>query len=174
MHLSSLNKEHFVAPGGCNTVVKHFLGESGIKLETGLFLKKLVSNQENNSISAETRCGKIENFDYVLVSIPPPQLLGDIEIEPDIDFQIKEKLAAVKYSSRYALLKYYDDDVDLRRANPEFGDFAVGYTKGRIRYWSIEGEKRGDQHNALMLHTDIQERVQYKLLTLICVFSSWF
>ena len=99
----------------------------------------------------------------VVVTIPPPQLLTDIEL--DLDDETKKNLEGVKYSARYALMKYYDSDVTeiLKSVDERFGKFKVGYCPGKlIRYWSQEGLKRQDGANVILFHTDIDFGEKYK------------
>lgn len=123
-HPKSLDKEHFVATTGTSSIPKHFFGVNGaVDLKTGLFLKRL--EMKNGEVEAETRCGLVESFDYVLVSIPAPQLLDDVEVT--LSAQLKEKLAQVSYSSRYALIKYFTGTVDLDHVDAAMVSNAVGY-----------------------------------------------
>ena len=167
MHQSSKEKENFVAPGGSNTIVKHFLSEAKsefeIKLETGVHLKTLrmsnnfdessefkINESSKQTVEAETKCGKIETFDFVFLTIPPPQILTDIEFQPEIEPEIRKKLEKVKFSSRYALIKYFDPQQSENFKNVEkFEKYMAGYEKGRIRYWSKIHK------NSILFHSDI-------------------
>jgi len=153
-HPKSIGKEHFIAPMGTSSIPKHFFGVNGaVELKTGLFLKRL--EMKNGVVEAETRCGLVESFDYALVSIPAPQLLGDVELE--LDASLRQKLVKVCYSARYALIKYFGGNVDLALVDEAMERNSVGYRpNSKIRYWSKEGAKRSDSAtNALMLHTDV-------------------
>ena len=121
------------------------------------------SPNKGDQVKAETRCGHVQDFDLVVVTIPPPQLLTDIEL--DLDNETKKHLESVKYSARYALMKYYDSDVTeiLKSADERFGKYKVGYCPGKlIRYWSQEGLKRQDGANVILFHTDIDFGEKYK------------
>lgn len=121
------------------------------------------SPDKGDQVKAETRCGHVQDFDLVVVTIPPPQLLTDIEL--DLDGVTKKNLESVKYSARYALMKYYDNDVTetLKSADERFGKYKVGYCPGKlIRYWSQEGLKRQDGANVILFHTDIDFGEKYK------------
>ena len=123
----------------------------------------LWSPDKGDQVKAETRCGHVQDFDMVVVTIPPPQLLTDIEL--DLDDETKKNLESVKYSARYALMKYYDSDVTeiLKTADERFEKFRVGYCPGKlIRYWSQEGLKRQDGANVILFHTDIDFGEKYK------------
>jgi len=161
-HPKSLDKEHFVAGNGANTITKHFFAQNpNLETKTNFFLKKI--SVEGDQVKAETRCGHVQDFDLVVVTIPPPQLLTDIEL--DLDDETKKNLESVKYSARYALMKYYDSDVTevMKSADERFEKYKVGYCPGKlIRYWSQEGLKRQDGANVILFHTDIDFGEKYK------------
>ena len=81
-----------------------------------------------------------KHFDYVFVSIPPPQFISDVHVETPIEDNLLKKLSKVSFSSRFALIKYFDGD-ELQISEPSFcSNFLIGYwSNGRIRYWSLEG-----------------------------------
>jgi len=161
-HPKSLDKQHFVAGNGANTITKHFFAQNtNLDTKTNFFLKKI--SVEGNQVIAETRCGHVQDFDVVVVTIPPPQLLTDIEI--DLDEETSKNLESVKYSARYALMKYYDDGVieSLKTIDERFAKYKIGYCPGSvIRYWSQEGLKRSDGSSVILFHTDVDFGEKYK------------
>merc|ERR1711892_72656 len=112
-HPKSIGKEHFIAPMGTSSIPKHFFGVNG------------ALEMKNGVVEAETRCGLVESFDYALVSIPAPQLLGDVELE--LDASLRQKLVKVCYSARYALIKYFGGNVDLALVDEAMERNSVGY-----------------------------------------------
>jgi len=158
-HPKSIDKEHFVAGNGANTITKHFFAQNtNLETKTNLFLKKI--SVDGDQVIAETRCGIVQDFDLIVVTIPPPQLLTDIDLDlTPLSDDVRRNLESVQYSARYALMKYYNDDVTDER----FGKYDVGYCPGNvIRYWSQEGLKRKDGSKVILFHTDIGFGEKYK------------
>jgi predicted NAD/FAD-dependent oxidoreductase len=74
----------------------------------------------------------------VVVTIPVPQFLRDITVSPEMPNTLKSQLEMVKYSTRFALICFYESILNFKN-----GKFTSGYNyNGLIRYWSVDNQKR--------------------------------
>lgn len=135
--------ENYVAPGGINGVVKHFLNSSGAQVKfqhqiESLDLKAATSGQLTPRILCTATNGAKIECDGVVLTMPVPQVLslrGNINnlIDPDT----KVKLETVQYSSRYALGLFFTDGLcnfpETRWSAKYFDDPIV-----RFASWGLE------------------------------------
>jgi len=143
----SLKLEHFVATNGASQLAKHFMAESKATVSLDTRLSKIEVADEKTTVF--TTNGENETFDLVLITIPVPQFLRDISISPPISPASLSKLSQVKYSTRFALICFFGEEVPIP------SDYAAGYlSSGSLRYWSMDGRKRGVKTNSsLIFHT---------------------
>ena len=138
--------ENYIAPGGINGVVKHFLNNSGAQVKfkhqlESLGLGAVAPGQKSPRILCKATNGVEIECDGVVLTMPVPQVLslrGNIInlIEPDT----KAKLEAVQYSSRYALGLFYNDGL---RNFPEMGWSAKYFDDPIVRFasWDLENSQ---------------------------------
>lgn len=81
--------------------------------------------------------------------IPVPQFLNDVSISPKISIEQMCKLERIKYSNRFALCCFYNENLEFPT------DHVAGYTyPGTIRYWAIDNQKRNvDETTSITVHT---------------------
>ena len=162
--------ENYVAPGGINNVVKHFLSSSAAQVKfqhqlQSVDLEVAVSRQQSSRIVCTAANGTKMECDGVVLTMPVPQILslrGNIIhlIDPDT----KAKLKTVRYSSRYALSLFYTDGLsnfpEMRWCAKYFDDPIV-----RFASWGLENNQGSSSLSvsspssaagkALLVHTGV-------------------
>ena len=135
--------ENYVAPGGINGVVKHFLSSSGAQVKfqhqlESLDLKAPTSNELSPKILCRATNGTKIECDGVVLTMPVPQVLSlRGNINNLIDSDTKAKLETVHYSSRYALGLFYNDGL---HNFPEMSWSAKYFDDPIVRFasWGLE------------------------------------
>ncbi|KAK2169433.1 hypothetical protein LSH36_10g12015 [Paralvinella palmiformis] len=100
--------QHFVSPHGIYSVIEYYLKKAEARLEMKHHLKEI--HQENSHYVVKTSDGTIKAFDGVILTMPVPDILQLEGIIPKILDQrpdVRERLKAVQYSSRFAMGLYY-------------------------------------------------------------------
>ena len=143
--------KNFVAPGGINSVVKHFMNTSKAQV---CFNKRLVSvNVSGNAVCCTAEDGTSETYDAVVLTIPLPQVST---VQGNIATLLKEhekQLTGAEYSSRYAVAFTYKQDVLSL-----FTWSAKYFQDDVIRYVSCESRKKGETNVSapvLIAHTSV-------------------
>jgi len=143
-------QRNFVAPGGINTIVKHFINNSKAQVS---FNTKLISiDVSKDGVKCSTDKGS-EMFDGVVLTIPLPQVSA---LQGDISTYLKtheEVLNDVEYSSRYAVAFTYKQGTPL-----PFVWSSKYFQDDIIRYVSCETRKRGLPDTStpvLTIHTSV-------------------
>jgi len=148
--------KHFVSPNGVGSVVKHFLKKSGAVIS---FNKQITDVSEiDGSLSVATNEGVKECYDCVILTMPVPQILqlnGTIKKIIDSSNDLKSKLSAVSYSSRFALGLFYDSDTKI---NVEWSAKYI-YDDDCVRFVAIDDKKRNISSDSLgpsvCVHTSV-------------------
>jgi len=145
--------QHYVVPDGMSSLVKYFMNKSGIKTSFEHHLSKI--DQLDGKWHATTLHGKSEVFDAVVLTMPVPQILNLTGVSSIIeqDIEMKKKLEAVRYSSRYALALFYDEGASL---NLPFNASYL-YEDPIFRFIAIDNLKRNrpELPISLVLHTSV-------------------
>jgi renalase len=149
------SQEDYIAPGGTSSIAKHMLQQSKCNVQFGRRLMEL--SVQDRRWCARSEDGAEETFDAVVITTPLPQTLRDMEgnFGAVVDEDTRSKMAAVQYSSRYALAAFYPDGI---RAALDAIPWTVKYFDGDacLRYISLESRKRGRESvPALLLHTSV-------------------
>lgn len=139
---NSNDKQHFVAPNGANSIVKHFLNEANI--DCTKFEKKVCAITQTGKVTCE--CGNEESFDLIIITAPAPQIL---QLDCPIPEEIRDKLKKITYSTRFTFNMFYEKPIlqaewDVKFMNDE-----------TFRYVSIDNRKRGqrDAADCVIFHT---------------------
>jgi len=145
---------HFVAPQGMSSLVKHFFRRSGIDVEFNQRIADL--SMKDGKWVASTDDGRQDEFEAVVVTMPVPQVLdlkGDISQLIKSDGRLLQDLQGIKYSSRFALAVFFDKPVDLGV------DWSINYVSNHpiFRYVAIDNLKRGDNigPTSIVAHTSV-------------------
>jgi len=137
MRPGSEKMQHFKAINGTNTIAKTLWEETSAEV---IKLQKLKSlDYSQNQVIAENEQGEKENFDLVVLTIPPPQITRDISFIPPIEKKVQETIDKVKFSARFALVYFFGGDYDIDTR------VAASYAANRddaIVYWNIDEAKR--------------------------------
>ena len=147
---SSELQRNFVAPGGINTIVKHFINNSKAQISVNTKLISLDVCKEG--VKCSTDDGS-EIFDGVVLTIPLPQVSA---LQGDLGTHLKahEKVFSdAEYSSRYAVAFAYKRSTHL-----PFTWSSKYFQDDVIRYVSYEARKRGVVETlapVLMIHTAV-------------------
>ena len=143
--------KNFVAPGGINSVVKHFMNNSKAQVCCN---KRLISvNVSGDTVCCSTEDGTSEIFDALVLTIPLPQVST---LQGNISTFLKEhekELSDAEYSSRYAVAFTYKQDV-----LSSFTWSAKYFQDDVIRYVSCEPRKKGEANVStpvLIAHTSV-------------------
>ena len=160
---------NFVAPAGIASIPAYFLTKSGAKVFTSVkatevnfspdkkrWRLQLDSTAKDDDIPTE--------FDALVCTIPAPQIL---ELKGDVDQLlgetpgVKDALGQVKFSSRYALVCYFDPSArhKLDALLPYAGRYVNPDENPAIRYVSYDNRKRGsvepDEQLAVVVHSSV-------------------
>ena len=145
------SSKNFVAPGGINSIVKHFMNNSKAQV---CFNKRLVSvDISDNAVCCSAEDGTPERFDALVLTIPLPQVST---LQGNIATSLKEhekQLSEAGYSSRYAVAFTYKQDVLSL-----FTWSAKYFQDDLIRYVSCEPRKKGEVNVStpvLVAHTSV-------------------
>ncbi|CBY31651.1 unnamed protein product [Oikopleura dioica] len=137
MKPGSEKMQHFKAINGTNTIAKTLWEETNAEVIKLQKLKSLDYSQDQ--VVAENEQGEKENFDLVVLTIPPPQITRDISFTPPIEKKVQETIDQVKFSARFALVYFFGGDYDIDSR------VAASYAANRddaIVYWNIDEAKR--------------------------------
>ncbi|XP_064627147.1 renalase-like [Lineus longissimus] len=149
---------NYTAPGGIGAIPKHFLKQSDADVSFSTHVSSIDLDPFGTYWQVKTldKPDEIKSFDAVLLTIPVPQILqlkGNIQNMLDEKKEIKEKLAKVAYSSRYALGLYFPPEakISVTWAAKYFWDDPC------IRFVSIDDRKRGKDGvgHSLCVHTSV-------------------
>lgn len=151
---------NFVAPQGISSIVNHYLKESGAEI----FFRHCVTqiNLRNNKWEVTKETGSSEQFDFIVLTIPVPQIL---QLQGDIVNLISEcqrqQLESVSYSSRYALGLFYETGTKIDV--PWAGQYIT--SNPCIRFISIDNKKRNidspEIGPSLVVHTTVPFGLTY-------------
>jgi len=140
-----IEMNHYVAPNGMSSLVKHFFNRSGVSID---FNHRLVDlSLKEDKWSARSEDGKQEDYEAVIITMPVPQVLeltGDISNIIGNNDTLIHNLKSVKYSSRFVLAVFFDEKVDLGV------EWIVKYITNHpiFRYVAVDNLKRGDKSGA--------------------------
>ncbi|XP_023321238.1 renalase-like [Eurytemora carolleeae] len=150
---------HYTAPNGMSTIVKHFFQRSGAQVH---FNQRIVElSKSGNKWKVVSEKGLEEEFETVVLTMPVPQILelgGDIAELLKEDASVLNGLKSVRYSSRFVLGLFFDENVNL----------SVEWTSKYInkhpifRFISIDNLKRGDEQGptSVLVHSSVPFGVQ--------------
>lgn len=145
---------NFVAPQGISSIVKHYLKQSGAEVYYGHCVTEL--NLRNGKWEVFKETGFPEQFDFVVLTMPVPQIL---QLQGDFANLISEcqrqQLESVSYSSRYALGLFYE--AGMKIDVPWAGQYIT--SNPCIRFISIDNKKRNIESSdigpSLVIHTTV-------------------
>ena len=157
---------NYVSPKGLNAIAKHFMKSS---IATTSFQNQLAKMDINSSEGSDTkgctiRCttnGLEATFDAVILTMPVPQILAlSGNFLSTLQADVRLNLAAVRYSSRYALGLCYDAAAVSAAPEGVFDSkWSVRYLDNPIiRYASWDTGKRGadlDVGRTLLAHSSV-------------------
>ncbi|XP_003473646.1 renalase isoform X1 [Cavia porcellus] len=151
---------NFVAPQGISSIVKHYLKQSGAEVCFRHCVTQI--NLRNGKWEVFKETGSPEQFDFVVLTMPVPQIL---QLQGDFTNLISEcqrqQLKSVSYSSRYALGLFYEagTKIDVSWA----GQYIT--SNPCIRFVSIDNKKRNIESAeigpSLVIHTTVPFGVTY-------------
>ncbi|XP_063244927.1 LOW QUALITY PROTEIN: renalase-like [Bacillus rossius redtenbacheri] len=147
--------EHYVAPKGMSSVVKHLLKDVFDEIN---FNRRVVSLLKvNGQWLVECEAGQQELFDIVIITIPVPQILqlsGTVNENITQNINLGIALKSVKFSSRYALGLFYAENITIN----EQWDVKYIYDDSIFRYAAVDNMKRNqpDRPTTAVLHTSVQ------------------
>jgi len=143
----------YVVPDGMSSLVKYFTTKS--KLQPSFEHHVSEIKQLGGKWHVTTLAGKSEVFDAVVLTMPVPQLLNLNGLSSifDENIEMKKKLEAVSYSSRYALGLFYDEGASL---NLPFSASYL-YQDPVFRFIAVDNVKRNrpELPISVVLHTSV-------------------
>ncbi|CAN0162055.1 unnamed protein product [Bubo scandiacus] len=145
---------NYMAPQGMSSVVKYYLKQSG----ADVFYEQHVTHicLQDGKWEVSRKMGLPEQFDIVILTMPVPQILqlqGDIV--NIINESQKQQLESASYSSRYALVLFYEagTQIDVPWAAQYITDNPC------IRFISIDNKKRNIESSeigpSVVVHTTV-------------------
>jgi len=153
-HRHPAASQHFVAPAGTSSLVKHLLATAGAQCSFGRRVEGVVATAGGRwRVRAEG--GEEEEYDAVVLTTPVPQLLqlgGDL---PSLleEQGVVEHLAKVSYSTRFVLGLFFNRPVELGTG------WAVSYLDSHpvLRYVAVDSSKRGraEGPTSVVMHTTV-------------------
>jgi len=165
-----VKKEDYVCCKGTGSIVKKLFEQADIieNIKCNIRVSSVVKGhgrmQFDVTAETEKNIAATESFDIIISTIPIPQVLQLQKIDmliPDSD--MKTKLQNVKYTTRYALGLFYDENVVLDES-----DHIINFVQDDvIRYWSLENMKRAypaktsDEPAAVTVHTSVDFGAQH-------------
>ncbi|ODN01643.1 Renalase [Orchesella cincta] len=152
-------KSHYACVNGTSSIVKHFFEQAAVKKADIVFDCRVIkiSPAASGKVEVTTEKQGIDTFDLVISTMPVPQILqleNSSELISDLD--MKRNLSMVKYSTRFALGLFFDDEIRLASSTQPL-NFIENDTV--LRYWSIENVKRTGSFSgptSVVVHTSIQ------------------
>lgn len=133
--LESNGKQHFIAPNGTNSLVKHFLNNANVNCTK--FERRVCAITPTGKVTCI--CGSEELFDLVIITVPAPQIL---QMDCPISKTVHSELEKVTYSTRFTFNMFYDRPILQVGWDVKFLDNET------FRYISIENRKRGQYDSA--------------------------
>lgn len=143
-------KVHYVLPNGSGHLVKHFIQKA--KLNEMKFQQHVHSiNREDEKWRVQTKSGETEYFNIVILTMPIPQLFL---LEGTIRDEIKrsaELLNSAKYSARYVLVLFFNQNLKENWGAQYFDSDSV------FRYVAIDNVKRNNPESmcAVVFHSTV-------------------
>lgn len=147
---------NYVAPKGLSSVAKYFLGKSQAKTCFQHQLSSVTVDKTTGRICCVATSGAQTFIDGLILTIPVPQILNlKGAVVSSVEPEVKTELENVRYSSRYALGLFYDDDSPL----PQFPWSAKYIDNDIIRFALWDTAKRPldvtARGGSLLLHTSV-------------------
>jgi len=159
--------EHFVAPKGASSLVKHFLQQSNAETSFGRRVAEILET-DTGRWRVKSECGLEAEFDAVVVTAPVPQILqleGGVHARLQQQPELLQQLEQVEYSTRFVLGMFFNEPVDLGV------DWSASYIGDHpvLRFVSIDNLKRGlgkDAPTSVLVHSTVSWGLKHKQLTL--------
>ncbi|XP_067946811.1 renalase-like [Watersipora subatra] len=142
--------QHYISSKGLSAIAKHFVAQSGAELCVKTRLDSI--RLDSNGLMATANTGNSALFDYVILTIPAPQILALSGIDSLLDSTEKSLLEGVSYSSRFALA------VKLPAGfTPPVSWTGLYVTDNPcVRFICIDSKKRGlATSSTLLVHTGV-------------------
>lgn len=154
---SSSVVQNYISPKGLNSIVKHFLAQSGAEVTFQQHVTCITACIGSTMIPGQVLCKTSADreriFDGVILTLPVPQLLNlKGNIIAGIDRETLENLTSVKYSCRYALGLFYKDPVAHQ------GTWSAKYFDDpviRFAAWDTMKRDCPFHGSSLLLHTSV-------------------
>ncbi|GBM70090.1 Renalase [Araneus ventricosus] len=138
----SETKTIFVAPGGTDSLVAHFLKKADCSVHLQHEVAEINLKEEERVWEVKTADAVVRTFDVVILTIPVPEVLklGGNFLSISQDDDVKVAMEQVKYSPRIAAALIYDEPVkyleDLPTAMKYFPDDDI------LHFMSVDNKKR--------------------------------
>ena len=152
---------NFISPQGISSVPRYFLEQAKATINYKTHLSQLTIDRSSGSVLCQSEDGEKHQFSAVVLTIPVPEALRacDSHVIDSIGSEVKSKLGAVQYSSRYALAVFFRETYQMSWAAKYFDNLVV-----RFACW--DRLKRGSCSNAepsspLLLHSSVPFALQH-------------
>jgi renalase len=154
--------QNYISTQGLNSVVKHFLRQSGAEVSFQQHVSSLRSSVGKDASTVLVGCTNSDQertFDGVILTMPVPQLLNlGGRIITEMDGTILANIRSVSYSTRYALGLFYKDAI----TRPESWS-AKYFDDPTVRFAAWDTAKRGctSHGSTLLLHTSVPFGIEH-------------
>ncbi|CAL1295384.1 unnamed protein product [Larinioides sclopetarius] len=138
----SETKTLFVAPGGTDSLVGHFLKKADCSVHLQHEVTEINLKEEERTWEVKATNGIVKSFDVVILTIPVPEVLklGGNFLGISQDDDVKVAMEQVKYLPRIAVALIYDEPVkyleDLPTTMKYFPDDDI------LHFMSVDNKKR--------------------------------
>ncbi|GFQ79380.1 renalase [Trichonephila clavata] len=138
----SESKTIFVAPGGTDSLVHHFLDKADCEVHLNHNVEEINLLEDKKLWEVKSSSGEVKEFDVVILTIPVPEVLklsgNFLSLSQDDD--IKVAMEQVKYAPRFAIALLYNGPVPYLEELPApmkfFDDDKM------LHFMSIDNQKR--------------------------------
>ncbi|CAF0734185.1 unnamed protein product [Adineta ricciae] len=155
------DKVDYVAPRGISFVVRHVFEQAVAEMNLSKHITKIDFSSENDKLLVSTNDRQLDEADAVIVTIPVPQILsqlkGSIAELIDRNQEAKEKLAQVKYSTRFAVGLFYPPSITT--LNIPWRIYYVDKNDNEyLRFLAVDNAKRNNNEPpfSLIAHTSVE------------------
>jgi len=155
------DKIDYTAPRGIASVVRYFFEQAAVEINLSKYITKIDLNSTNDKFTISTNQEQVDEAEAIIVTVPVPQVLSELQgsITQLIEDkkEIKDKLAQVKYSSRFAVGLFYPSSIT--NLNIPWRIYYVNKNDNDcLRFLAVDNAKRNKNEPpfSLIAHTSIE------------------
>lgn len=148
---------NFVSPQGINSVPRYFLDQAQATINYDTRLSQIIIDQSNRTTLCQSEDGEKHHFSAVVLTMPVLEAIRTCDGHV-MDSEVRSRLDAVQYSSRYALAVFFRETHQTSWAAKYFDNSVV-------RFASWDRFKRSSHDDSepspLLLHSSVPFALQH-------------